>query len=181
VTPSPWEWPTRSTRWHPLLRVGLRRLKPPGVRIAGKQTDFLIVDDTRHPRTGQGLEGVGYPGDPVQQRACGSHSLVLGVFRTGDYSFGYSCDASVRKKELEPLSAARQRENLLREPSQRRPSWEFHSKGDLMAGRPRAFRPLREGRQTFALFDSWYFNEGVVKAAGEANLDGCAPCGRTGA
>jgi len=174
VTTSPWELPALSTRWHQLLRVELRRLKPQGVRIAGKQTDFLIFDDTRHPRTGQGLEGAGYHWDPVQQRACWSHSLVLGVYRTGDYSFGYSCDAYVRKKELEPLNAARERENLLREPQARRPVWEFHSKSDLVAARLRAFRPLREGRQAFALFDSWYFNETVVQAAQEANLDWCS-------
>jgi hypothetical protein len=81
-----------------------------------RQTDFLIFDDTRHLRTGTTLEGVGFHWDPVQQWACWSHSLVLGVYRTGDYSFGYSCDAYVRKKELVPLNAARQQENLLREP-----------------------------------------------------------------
>lgn len=174
VTTSPWELPALSTRWHQLLRAELGRLKPQGVRIAGRHTDFLIFDDTRHPRTGQFLEGVGYHWDPVQQRASWSHSLVLGVYRTGDYSFGYSCDAYVRKKELEPLNAARQRENLLREPPQRRRLWKFQSKGDLVAGRLRAFRPLREGRQTFALFDSWYFNEAIVKAARERNLDWCS-------
>jgi hypothetical protein len=173
VTTSPWELPALSRRWHQFLRTELRRLKPRGVRIAGRQTDFLIFDDTRHPRTGQFLEGVGYHWDPVQQRACWSHSLVLGVYRTGDYSFGYSCDAYVRQQELGPLNAARQHENLLLQASERRPLWEFRSKGDLVVERLRAFRPLWEGRQTFALFDSWYFNEAVVRGARERNLDWC--------
>jgi hypothetical protein len=174
VTTSPWELPALSTRWHQLLRAELRRLKPQGLRIAGRQVDFLIFDDTRHPRTGQFLEGVGYHWDPVQQRASWSHSLVLGIYRTGDYSFGYSCDAYVRKKELEPLNLARQQENLLREAQERRPLWKFQSKGDLVAARLRGFRPLREGRQTFALFDSWYFNQSIVKAAAERQLDWCS-------
>lgn len=174
VTTAPWELPALSTTWHQVLRRELRRLKPQGVRIAGRQADFLIFDDTRHPRTGAYLEGAGYHWDTVQQRACWSHSLVLGVYRTGDYSFGYSCDAYVREKEVGPLNAVRQHENLQREPHERRPLWEFRTKGDLVIERLRHFRPLREDRQTFLLIDSWYFNERVITAARERQLDWCS-------
>jgi hypothetical protein len=174
VTTAPWELPALSTRWHQLLRHELRRLKPQGVRIAGRQTDFLIFDDTRHLRTGTALEGVGYHWDPVQQRACWSHSLVLGVYRTGDYTFGYSCDAYVRQREVVQLNAGRAQENRYHAPQEHRPSWRFRSKGELVVGQLQAFRPLREGRQTFLLVDSWYLNQAIVTTARAQQLDWCS-------
>jgi hypothetical protein len=174
VTTAPWELPALNARWRVVLRRELRRLKPSGLRIAGRQTDFLIFDDTRHLRTGTCLEGAGFHWDPVQQRACWSHSLVLGVYRSGDYTFPYSCAAYVRQKELAQLNATRAQENLRREPSERRPLWTFRSKGELVVEQLRAFCPLRPGRQTFALVDSWYLNRAVVQAARAQELDWCS-------
>jgi len=174
VTTTAWELPALHTRWRRLLRKELRQWQPTGLRIAGQQTDFLIFDDTQHSRTGPQLEGVGYHWVSAEHRARLAHVLVVGVYRTGDYSLAYSCDPYMRATDLDPLNAERARENLLRKPADHRPAWAFHSKVDLAAQQLAAFRPLRPGRQVFVLFDSWYLNQQIVRAAREQRLDWCS-------
>jgi hypothetical protein len=174
VTQSPWELPALSGQWRQLLRRELRQFRPGGLRLAGRQTDFLIFDDTHHSRTGTCLEGAGFHWVHSEERACFGHCLVLGAYRTGDYTFAYSCDAYVRQADLEPLNTQRERENLLREPAARRPPWPFRSKVDLVVAQLEAFRPLRPGRPVFVLFDSWYLNQRIVRAARQKQLDWCS-------
>src|SRR5581483_6646287 len=156
VTTAPWELPVLSDRWRRLLRRELRRLRPTGVRLAGRQTDFLLVDDTHHLRTGKYLEGAGYHYLHSEQRTRWSHCLVVTAYRTGDYTFAYSGEAYVREADLAALNAARQQQNLLREPAARRPLWGFRSKVAQVVDQIQAFRPLRSDRPVFVLFDSWY-------------------------
>lgn len=174
VTTAPWELPALNRRWRGLLRREVQRLQPAGKRIAGRQVDFLIFDDTFHPRTGFCLEGAGYHWAHSQGRTVWGHSLVLGAYRTGDYTFAYSADPYLREVDLARLNAERQRRNLLRDPSQRQPLWDFHSKVDLVVAQLQAFQPLRAGRQVFVLFDSWYLNRQIVRAAREKQLDWCS-------
>jgi hypothetical protein len=174
VTTAPWELPALNRRWRVLLRREVQRLKPRGQRIAGKQTDFLLFDDTLHPRTGPCLEGAGYHWAHSQGRTVWGHSLVLGAYRTGDYTFAYSADPYVRETDLVRLNTERQHENLLRDPERRQPLWTFRSKVDLVVAQLAAFRPLRAGRQVFVLFDSWYLNRRIVQAARQQGLDWCS-------
>jgi hypothetical protein len=174
VTTAPWELPALNLRWRTLLRREVQRLKPRGKRISGKQTDFLLFDDTLHPRVGHYLEGAGYHWAHSQGRAVWGHSLVLGVYRTGDYTFAYSADPYLREADLTALNTERQHENLLRDPEQRQPLWTFSSKVDLVVAQLEAFRPLRAGRQVFVLFDSWYLNRRIVQAARQRELDWCS-------
>lgn len=174
VTVAPWELPALNDRWRGLLRHELRRLRPPGRRIGGRQTDFLIFDDSHHPRTGKYLEGAGYHWVHSQERAQWGHCLVVGAYRTGDYSFAYSCEAYLREADVAHLNTRRQGENLGRPAAEPRPGWEFHSKVDLVVAQIRAFRPLRPGRQVFVLFDSWYLNRYTTRAARERGLDWCS-------
>jgi hypothetical protein len=128
VTAAPFELPALNQQWRRWLRRELRRVKPVGLRIAGRQTDSLIFDDTHHRRTGEHLEGAGFHWDHAQHRAVRSHSLVVGAYRTGDYTFAYSGDPYVREEDVAQLNAARQRENVLRWPAAPRPLWTFQSK-----------------------------------------------------
>jgi hypothetical protein len=174
VTTAPWELPALNDQWRRLLRRELRRLKPTSLRIAGRQTDLLIFDDSHHPRTGRFLEGAGYHWVHSEDRACFGHVLVLGAYRTGDYTFAYSCDPYVREADLATLNEARRQENLLREPEGRRPLWPFRSKVDQVVAQLEAFQPLRPGRPVFVLFDSWYLNQRIVRAARKKDLDWCS-------
>jgi hypothetical protein len=174
VTTAPWELPALNQRWRALLRRDLRRLQPQGLRIAGRQTDCLIFDDSHHPRSGRYLEGAGFHWVPSEERSCWGHSLVLAAYRTGASTFAYSCDAYVRAVDLARLNAARERENLRREPAARRPVWQFRSKVELVVAQIKAFRPLRPHRQVFVLLDSWYLNRQIVRAAREQHLDWCS-------
>ncbi len=174
VTMAPWELPALNRQWRRLLRGELRRLRPRGLRIGGQQTDFLIFDDSHHPRTGTFLEGAGYHWVHSEGRPCFAHVFVLGCYRTGDYTFAYSCDPYVREADLHALNATREQDNLLREPWERRSLYRFQSKIDLVVAQIEAFRPLRPGRAVFVLFDSWYFNERTVGAAREKKLDWCS-------
>ncbi len=174
VITAPWELPALNDRWRRLLRQELRRLQPVGVRIAGRQTDFLLADDTHHLRTGKYLEGAGYHYLHSEQRTRWSHCLVVTAYRTGDYTFAYSGEAYVREADLEALNAQRQQENLLREPAERRPLLAFRSKVEQVVAQIQAFRPPRPGHPVFVLFDSWYLCRPVVRAAREQHLDWCS-------
>ena len=174
VTVAPWELPALNDRWRGLLRHELRRLKPQGRRIAGRQTDFLIFDDSHHPRTGKYLEGAGYHWVHAQEHAQWGHCLVVGAYCTGDYTLAYSCDPYLREADVQALNANRQRENLLRSPAEQRPLWEFRSKVDLVVAQIQAFRCLHPDRQVFVLFDSWYLNRSTTRAARERGLDWCS-------
>ena len=174
VTTAPWELPALNDQWRRVLRREVRRLQPAGLSVAGKQTDFLIFDDSHHPRTGAFLEGAGYHWVHAEGRPCFGHVLVLGAYRTGDYTFAYSCDPYVREADLATLNQERQRENLRRPPHERRPLWSFRSKVDLVVAQLQAFRPLRPGRPVFVLFDSWYLNQRIVRAARQKQLDWCS-------
>jgi hypothetical protein len=174
VTSDAWELPAVNQRWLCLLRAELQRAKPQGLRIAGRQTAFLAFDDTHQRRTGKQLEGAGFHFDHTAGHSVWSHSLVLGVYRTGDYTFPYSGEAYVRETDLAALNALRERENLLRDPAHRRPVRPFRSKIELVVAQLEAFRPLQADRQTFVLFDSWYLNERIVQAARRKGLDWCS-------
>lgn len=174
VTTAPWELPALNAQWRALLRRELRRLQPHGLRIAGKQTDFLIFDDSHHPRTGSCLEGAGYHWVHSQGHPAFGHVFVLGCYRTGDYTFAYSCDPYVREADLEGLNATRAAENRGRPPAERRPQYAFQSKVDLVVAQLEGFRPLRPGRPVFVLFDSRYLNARIVRAARKQQLDWCS-------
>jgi len=174
VTTALWELPALNDRWRVLLRRELRRLKPEGKRIAGKQTDFLIFDDTHHLRTGKALEGVGYHWVHAAGRTQWSHSLVLAAYRTGDYPFAYRCKAYLREADVARLNAQREPENLLREPGRRRPLGTFRSKGDPVGAQLEAFQPLRPNRAGFVLLDRGYLNRRIVRAARQKQLDWCS-------
>lgn len=174
VTTSPWKLPALTDQWRRFLRQELRQHQPQGLRVAGKQTDFLIFDDSHHPRAGKYLEGAGYHWVHSHGRAEWSHAFVLGTYRTGDYTFAYSCDPYVRETEVAQLNTQRERENLRRPPAARRPPVSFHSKVDLVVAQLTAFQPLRPGRPVFVLFDSWYLNRRIVRAAREKGLDWCS-------
>jgi hypothetical protein len=174
VTAAPWEVSALTARAHQLLRRELRRLRPAGLRIAGRQTDFLILDDTLHPRTGRSLEGAGYHFSHAAGGATLGHSLVTCAYRTGDYTFAYSCAPYVRETELDALNAQTTHDNLLRPPGERRSVRPFQSKIDLVVAQLQAFRPLQNGRPVFTLFDSWYLNPRVARAARDQGLDWCS-------
>lgn len=174
VTSAAWELPALNQQWRRQLRRELRRQHPQGLRVAGRLTDFLIFDDTHHLRTGHFLEGAGYHWVHPDDHAQWSHSLVVGAYRVGDYTFAYSCDPYVRQADLERLNAARQRENLLRERAAKRPLWPFRSKIDHGVAQLEAFRPLCLGRQVFVLFDSWYLNARITRAARAQGLSWCS-------
>lgn len=171
VTTAPWEHTGLTRRWHVVLRKGLRQHRPPALRIAGRRTGFLIFDDTQHPRTSRDLEGVGYHWSHTEGQSVRSHSLVVGAYRCGDYTFAYSCDVYVRQAEIETLRAQRTAENLRRPREARRELWEFRSKIDLVVAQLAQFRPLVPDEQVFVLFDSWYLNARVVAAARARGLD----------
>jgi DDE superfamily endonuclease len=166
VTASPWELPALNRAWRRFLRRELRRLKPTGQRIGGRQVDFLIFDDTDHPRTGSCLEGANYHYVHSKGGCQFGHCLVTGVYLTGDYPFAYSCDAYVRKVDVTALNARWAAE----EKPQR---LEFHSKTELVVAQIEAFVPLRPGRKVFLLLDSWYVNQQTVGAARRKGLDWC--------
>jgi DDE superfamily endonuclease len=84
VTASPWELPALNRAWRRFLRREIRRLKPAGKRIGGRQVDFLAFDDTHHRRTGPGLEGAGYHYVHSAQRTQWGHCLVTAVYGSGD-------------------------------------------------------------------------------------------------
>lgn len=174
VTTAPWKLPALNEQWRRVLRQEVRRLQPAGLRIAGRQTDFLIFDDSHHPRTGRHLEGAGYHWVHSEDRACFGHVLVVGAYRTGDYTFAYSCDPYVRQQDLEVLNAARQQENARRAPEGQRATWTFRSKVDQVVAQLEAFQPVRPGRPVFVLFDSWYLNQRIVRAARQRGLDWCS-------
>jgi hypothetical protein len=178
VTTSPWELPALNDQWRRLLRQELRERQPQGLRIAGKQTDFLIFDDSHHPRSGRYLEGAGYHWVHSHDRAEWSHAFVLGCYRTGDYTFAYRCDPYVRETEVAQLNSQREQENLRRPPAERRPRVGFRSKVDLVVAQLEDFQPLRPGRPVFVLFDSWYLNQRIVRAARAKGLDWCSPLKR---
>jgi hypothetical protein len=171
VTTAPWELPHLNRQWRRLLRRVLRRYRPRARRIAGRRTSFLIFDDTQHPRTGRALEGAGYHWSHTQGRSVWSHSLVVGAYRCGDYTFAYSCDPYVREPDVAALNTTRHEENWLRAPASERDPWEFHSKIDLVVAQLEAFRPLLPGEQVFVLVDSWYLNRRIVRAARSRGLD----------
>jgi hypothetical protein len=174
VTVAPWELPALNDQWRGLLRHELRRLKPQGRRIAGRQTDFLIFDDSHHPRTGKELEGAGYHWVHSEGRSQWGHCLVVGAYRTGDYTFAYSCEPYLREGDVAALNSERQRAHLLQPQEERLPPWEFHSKVDLVVAQIETFRPLRPERQVFVLFDSWYLNQRTTRAARQQRLDWCS-------
>lgn len=174
VTAAPWELPALNRCWRRHLRQELARLKPQGLRLAGRQVDVLIFDDTHHLRTGPMLEGAGYHWVASAHRTRWSHCLVLGAYRTGDYTFAYSCDAYVRRQEVEALNEERAEANLLRAWDAQREPWPFRSKVALVVEQIRNFRPLRRGRPVFVLFDSWYLNRQTVGACQERHLDWCS-------
>src|SRR5688572_31597417 len=100
VTVAPWELPALNRTWQRFLRREVRRLRPTARRIAGRQTEYVIFDDTQHPRTGEFLEGVGYHYSHAQGRSVWSHSLVVGAYRTGDYTFACGCDPYLRQADV---------------------------------------------------------------------------------
>jgi hypothetical protein len=67
----------------------------------------LIFDDSHQLRTGKHLEGAGYRWLHTHGSAQWAHSFVLGVYRTGDYSFAFSCDPYVREADLAQLNTQR--------------------------------------------------------------------------
>jgi DDE superfamily endonuclease len=166
VTASPWELPALNRAWRRFLRRELRRLKPEGKRIGGRQVDFLAFDDTHHRRTGPGLEGAGYHYVHSAQRTQFSHCLVTAAYVSGDYAFGYSCDPYVRAVDVAALNArwaaAGKEQRLV-----------FRSKTAMVVAQLEAFQPLRPGRPVFVLLDSWYVNRQIVGAARAKQLDWC--------
>jgi DDE superfamily endonuclease len=166
VTASPWELPALNRAWRRFLRRELRRLKPSGTRIGGRQVDFLIFDDTDHPRTGPCLEGANYHYVHSRGSCRFGHCLVTGVYVAGDYPFAYSCDPYLRQADVTALNvrwAARGKEQRLT----------FHSKTELVVAQIDAFVPLRPGREVFLLLDSWYVNQQTVRAARRKGLSWC--------
>jgi hypothetical protein len=166
VTASPWELPALNRAWRRYLRRELCRLKPMGKRIGGRQVDFLIFDDTDHPRTGPCLEGANYHYVHSKGSTRFGHCLVTGVYVTGAYPFAYSCDAYVRKVDVTAL-------NTRWEAEEKPQRLEFHSKTELVVAQIEAFVPLRPGREVFVLLDSWYVNPQTVGAARRNGLDWC--------
>jgi hypothetical protein len=166
VTASPWELPALNRAWRRFLRRELRRLRPAGKQIGGRQVDFLIFDDTHHRRSGPGLEGAGYHYVHSAQRTQWGHCLVTAAYVSGDYAFGYSCDPYVRAGDVAALNArweaAKKKERLF-----------FRSKTELVVAQLHDFRPLRPGRPVFVLLDSWYVNQQIVRAARDQHLDWC--------
>lgn len=166
VTASPWELPALNQAWRRFLRRELRRLKPEGKRIGGRQVDFLAFDDTHHRRTGPALEGAGYHYVHSAQRTQWGHCLVTAAYVSGDYAFGYSCDPYVRQGDVVTQNArwaaAGKKERLV-----------FRSKTELVVTQLNDFRPLRPGRPVFVLLDSWYVNQQIVGAARAKELDWC--------
>jgi hypothetical protein len=63
---------------------------------------------------------------------------------------------------------------LRRDPAERRPLPPFRSKVDLVVSALAAFAPLQSDRQVFVLFDSWYLNARIVRAARSQQLDWCS-------
>jgi hypothetical protein len=168
VTASPWELPKLNRAWRRFLAREVRRLKPAGKQVGGRQVDFLIFDDTNHRRIGPFLEGAGKHYVHSAHRTQFGHCLVTGAYVTGDYAFGYSCDAYVREAEVAALNAQRELEGA-------KERWTFRSKIDLVVAQLEAFRPLRPGRPVFVLVDSWYLTRRIVRAAREKHLDWCGP------
>jgi DDE superfamily endonuclease len=166
VTASPWELPALNRAWRRYLRRELRRLKPTGKRIGGRQVDFLIFDDTDHPRTGPCLEGANYHYVHSKGGTRFGHCLVTGVYVTGDYPFAYSCDPYVRQVDVTALNACWEAHG-------KEPRLCFRSKTELVVAQIDAFVPLRPGREVFVLLDSWYVNPQTVGAARRKGLDWC--------
>ena len=166
VTASPWELPALNRAWRRFLRRELRRLRPAGIRIGGRQVDCLIFDDTDHPRTGHALEGANYHYVHSKGGCRFGHCLVTGVYVTGEYPFAYSCEAYVRQEDVTALNARWKAEGK----NQR---LTFHSKSELVAAQLEAFVPLHPSRAVFVLLDSWYVNQMTVGAARRQGLDWC--------
>jgi SRSO17 transposase len=166
VTASPWELPALNRAWRCFLRRDLCRLKPAGKRIGGRQVDFLIFDDTDHPRSGPCLEGANYHYVHSKGRSRFGHCLVTGVYIAGDYPFAYSCDAYLRQVDVTALNARWEAEG-------KKERLAFHSKTELVVAQIDAFVPLRPGRAVFVLLDSWYVNQPTVAAARRKGLDWC--------
>jgi hypothetical protein len=176
VTVAPWELPTLNRQWRRFLRREVRRLRPRARRIAGRQTDFLICDDTHHRRTGEFLEGAGYHFVHSQSRTAWGHSLVVTAYRTADFTFAYGADVYVRQPDVERLNRERKNANLLRDLDDplRRAPWPFRSKIDHALAQLEAFQPPFSERQVFVLFDSWYLNQQIVRAARKRQFDWCS-------
>jgi DDE superfamily endonuclease len=174
VTSAAWELPALNHQWQRQLRRELRRRPPHGRRIAGRLTDFLIFDDTQHVRTGRCLEGAGYHWVHTDGQTQWSHSLVVGAYRTGDYTLAYSCEPYVRQQDLARLNAARQQHNLRLAPPAQQPLGSFRSKMDLVVAQIEAFRPLCPGHQVFVRFDSGYLNPRFTRAAHKQHLSWCS-------
>ncbi len=166
VTASPWELPALNRAWRRFLRREIRRLKPAGKRIGGRQVDFLAFDDTHHRRTGPALEGAGYHYVHSAQRTQWGHCLVTAVYVSGDYAFGYSCDPYVRQVDVAALNARWEQAGKTQRLT-------FRSKTELVVAQLEAFQPLRPGRPVFVLLDSWYVNQQIVRAARAKQLDWC--------
>jgi len=166
VTASPWELPVLNRAWRRCLAKELKRLKPKGLRLGGREVDFLAFDDTDHPRTGECLEGAGYHYVHSKGGTRLGHCLVTGVYITGDYAFGYSCEPYVRQVDIAAINArwaaAGRKERL-----------EFHSKTELVVAQLEQFQPLRPGRRVFVLLDSWYVNQAIIRAARARGMDWC--------
>jgi DDE superfamily endonuclease len=176
VTVAPWDLPTLNRTWRRFLRRQVRRLRPPGRRIAGRQTDFLIFDDTHQRRSGAALEGAGYHFVHSQSRTSWGHSLVLAAYRTGDFTFACGADVYVRQVDVERLNREREPANLRRnwDDPLRRPPWAFHSKIDHVLTQLASFQPPFPERGVFVLFDSWYLNQEIVRAARSRGFDWCS-------
>ena len=176
VTVAPWELPTLNRTWHRFLRRELRRLRPRGCRIAGRQTDFLLFDDTHQRRCGEFLEGAGYHYVHSQGRTGWGHCLVVAAYRTGDHTLAYGVEAYVRQADVERLNHERRQANLRRslDDPLRRGAWTFRSKIALVVAQIEGFQPPFPERQLFVLFDSWYLNQQIVRAARRKGFDWCS-------
>ena len=113
---------------------------------------FLIGDDTTNPKTGKKMAGFGWNHSTVHDAVIPSQSIVTTLYSFQDVSFPFY--PSLYKSEAY---------------CQGHPDETFKTKNDLMVEQILKV-PLPETLRTIGLFDAFYFNQQVLGACRQRNI-----------
>jgi len=117
-------------------------------RCLGEKTAYLIIDDTRKPKRGKYMAGVGYIYDDVLGRTIPGHLYVTAIIRIGPVVIPLGIRLYVKKEQCEELGL------------------EFRRMTELAAELIRLFEAPK-GMNVHVVFDSFYLCPRVVWACEE--------------
>ncbi len=163
VTTAPWYLDDAERVGHRTLRRHFRTYPLQGHLLGGKQTVFLILDDTQVPKAGLELEGTDFHYSATKKQFQRGYQPFLAVYRVGRYTFSWRITPYLREKTVSQVNQLR-RWKAREHPGTRLHERSFYSKIDLALEVVRDFTPLQRDRTVCVLFDSWYCSQEVVRA-----------------